>query len=465
MIRRRLNRTYFFLRLTTYSLPLLAFAVAAYLRFGLDPQVLDSGGVDPAPYFGLLLLGTVVWAVVSDHFGLCTIEHLFAPTGKTQRTLLASIITYAAILVTAFFYGGASFSRLFVLLSAVALVVLAVLARLVFRVIWHRNRGHKNGWIKILVVGADEFAHRAAMTMMAGQVAPCRVVGYVRLAGQTAAETSAPVHDIRQIEELTSGNGFDEVILALPLSRYDEIPSLMGRLESLCVPVRAVMDFGQGVSVRERLFDLGGMMMIDLRVTAAESVTYSILKRAFDLVFSLGAMAIMSPLMLLIAALVKLTSAGPVLFVQERVGLNGKVFRMYKFRTMYTGKGKESDTRWTVPNDPRCTGIGAFLRATSLDELPQFLNVIKGDMSVVGPRPERPYFVQKFLRDVARYNARHYMKVGITGWAQVNGWRGDTSIAKRLEYDLYYLKNWSLSFDIQIILLTLIRGLSSRNAY
>lgn len=465
MIRGRLNRTYFFLRLTTYSLPLLAFALAAYLRFGLDPQVLDAGGVDPAPYFGLLLLGTVVWAIVSDHFGLCTIEHLFAPTGKTQRTLLASIITYAAILVTAFFYGGASFSRLFVLLSAIALVVLAVLARLVFRVIWHRQRGRKNGWIKVLVVGADEFAHRAAVAMMAGQVAPCQVVGYIRLPGQTAAETDAPIHDLSQIEKLTSGNGFDEVILALPLSRYDEIPSLMGRLESLCVPVRAVMDFGQGVSVRERLFDLGGMMMLDLHVTAAESVTYSILKRAFDLVFSLSAVTLLSPLMLLIAALVKLTSAGPVLFVQERVGLNGKVFRMYKFRTMYTGKGKESDTRWTVPNDPRCTKIGAFLRATSLDELPQFLNVISGDMSVVGPRPERPYFVQKFLRDVALYNARHYMKVGITGWAQVNGWRGDTSIAKRLEYDLYYLKNWSLSFDIQIILLTLIRGLSGRNAY
>jgi Undecaprenyl-phosphate glucose phosphotransferase len=465
MIRRRLNRTYFCLRLTTYSLPLLAFAIAAYLRFGLDPGAVDLGGVNPAPYFGLLLVGTVVWAVVSDHFGLCTIEHLFAPTGKTRRTLLACLVTYAAILVTAFFYGGASFSRVFVLLSAVALVFLTVCARLVFRVIWHRKRGRKNGWVKILVVGADEFAQRAAGAMMAGQVAPCRVVGYVRLPGQTAAETDVPVHDLRNIETLTSGNGFDEVILALPLCRYDEIPNLMRRLESLCVPVRAVIDFGQGVSVRERVFDLGGIMMLDLHATASESVTYSVLKRAFDLVFSLGAVTVMSPLMLLIAALIKLTSAGPVLFVQERVGLNGKVFRMYKFRTMHLGESEESDTRWTVPNDPRCTRVGAFLRATSLDELPQFLNVMRGDMSVVGPRPERPYFVQKFLRDMALYNARHYMKVGITGWAQVNGWRGDTSISKRLEYDLYYLKNWSLTFDVQIILLTLIRGLSSRNAY
>jgi len=147
------------------------------------------------------------------------------------------------------------------------------------------------------------------------------------------------------------------------------------------------------------------------------------------------------------------------------VGLNGRPFRMHKFRTMRVGSPEEDETRWTVENDPRRTKIGAFLRRTNLDELPQFFNVLWGDMSIVGPRPERPCFVRKFLQEVAQYNRRHYLKVGITGWAQVNGWRGDTSIAKRIEYDLYYLKNWSLTFDLKIIFLTLWRGFADKNAY
>jgi len=170
-------------------------------------------------------------------------------------------------------------------------------------------------------------------------------------------------------------------------------------------------------------------------------------------------------LMAVIAVLIRLTSPGPILFVQDRVGLNGKLFRMYKFRTMRVSDSSESDSRWTSPGDPRRTPLGVFLRRTSLDELPQFFNVLKGDMSVVGPRPERPRFVAKFLNEVARYNSRHRLKVGITGWAQVNGWRGDTSIRKRVEHDLFYLQNWSFAFDVRIIFLTIFPKYRNRNAY
>jgi lipopolysaccharide/colanic/teichoic acid biosynthesis glycosyltransferase len=153
--------------------------------------------------------------------------------------------------------------------------------------------------------------------------------------------------------------------------------------------------------------------------------------------------------------------------MQERIGLNGKPFKMYKFRTMHMSEtdSEEGDTRWTTQDDPRRTWLGVFLRKTSLDELPQFINVLKGDMSVVGPRPERPHFVRQFLQDVARYNHRHCLKVGITGWAQVNGWRGNTSINKRIEYDLYYLQNWSFTFDLRIIVMTIFSALIDRNAY
>ena len=168
----------------------------------------------------------------------------------------------------------------------------------------------------------------------------------------------------------------------------------------------------------------------------------------------------------LIAVAIRLTSGEPVLFVQERVGLSGRIFGMYKFRTMRLDDPAESDKHWTTADDPCCTPVGKFLRRTNLDELPQFFNVLKGEMSVVGPRPERPFFVQKFLQDVAKYNSRHYLKVGITGWAQVNGWRGNTSIPRRVEHDLYYLRHWSLAFDLKIMLLTVWRTLvANRNAY
>jgi exopolysaccharide biosynthesis polyprenyl glycosylphosphotransferase len=196
-----------------------------------------------------------------------------------------------------------------------------------------------------------------------------------------------------------------------------------------------------------------------------ESFSYVVGKRGFDIFFSGLAILLTGPLMLLFAVAIKLTSPGPALFRQQRVGLNGRTFFMYKFRTMRHTGPDESDRRWTQRDDPRRTRFGRWLRAVSLDELPQFFNVLSGDMSVVGPRPERPYFVEQFRQTVSLYNTRHGLKVGITGWAQVNGWRGDTSIAKRVEHDLYYLNNWSFGFDLRIILLTILHLFSPKNAY
>ena len=225
------------------------------------------------------------------------------------------------------------------------------------------------------------------------------------------------------------------------------------------------MDLGEGIIIREKLFQLGNIQMLDLSSTPTESLDYALLKRVFDVGFSLGVLVLTAPIFGLIALIIRLTSHGPIFFVQERIGLNGKPFQMYKFRSMRVGPSPESDTQWTTAEDHRRTRFGTLLRKTSLDELPQFINVLKGDMSVVGPRPERPHFVHKFLLEVSRYNHRHSLKVGITGWAQVNGWRGDTSIEKRVEFDLYYLQNWTFSFDLRIILLTILSGLMNKNAY
>jgi Undecaprenyl-phosphate glucose phosphotransferase len=271
--------------------------------------------------------------------------------------------------------------------------------------------------------------------------------------------------ELEALETMTVEPRADDVLIAVPLPRLAEASILVRQLERLSVPVRAILDLGPGISFRNTIFHSGDTTFLDLNATPSEAVAYTILKRTFDLAFATLVAILTAPLMLLIAAAIRLTSPGPVLFAQDRVGLNGRLFRVYKFRTMSVGNPGESDTRWTTSNDPRRTRLGAFLRATNLDELPQFFNVLKGEMSVVGPRPERPYFVKKFQDDVAQYNTRHYLKVGITGWAQVNGWRGDTSISKRVEHDLYYLRNWSLWFDMKIIWLTLWRGFFSKNAY
>jgi len=200
-------------------------------------------------------------------------------------------------------------------------------------------------------------------------------------------------------------------------------------------------------------------------MTSVETARYLRWKRAFDVSFALLALTVMAPVLAVIALAIRLTSPGPALFVQSRVGRKGKIFRMYKFRTMRRSPETESDRLWTAANDPRCTRFGAFLRRSSLDELPQFFNVLRGDMSVVGPRPERPFFCVKFTHEIRRYSDRLRLQAGITGWAQVHGYRGDTSMRRRVACDLYYLRHWSFLLDLRIIFRTLCQGFFNPNAY
>jgi len=286
----------------------------------------------------------------------------------------------------------------------------------------------------------------------------------VRLPEQDVA-IEGPIYELDQIPAFSNGHSVDDIIIALPSSRIGDVRRVTPFLEKLCVPTRVVIDLGDNVGVRSRLIELGGIRMLDLQPTLSESGSYLVQKRVFDIAFSVFFLLFTLPITLPIALAIKLTSSGPIFFVQERVGLNGRVFKMLKFRTMRLGSREEGDTRWTSPNDPRRTKVGALLRQMNIDEVPQFLNVLMGDMSIVGPRPERPHFVERFLDQFDRYNVRHTFKVGITGWAQVNGWRGDTSIAKLVEYDLYYLRNWSLTFDLQVIIMTALHAFNSKNAY
>ena len=464
MIRSRLSYVGFYLRVSTLLLPACAYFIAIKMRFGFNLLFFRTPPMGLPSYWGVLLLTTIIWALAAEESGLWSVEQLYAPAGKSRRLLEALAFTYAVVMAIGFLYRQASYSRLVIAISAIALFILATVLRIAFRVFLELLRESGRNEVKILVVGTDRFARRVGTSLLHGEVLPCKVVGFVRLPDQEIA-VDGPVYEMDQIPIFSNGNSINDVIIALPAARLSDVEKIAPKLEKLCVPTRVVIDLGEGVVLRDRLIDLGGIHMLDLRPTLAESGPYLFQKRIFDMALSTLILLVTLPVTLLIALAIRLSSQGPIFFVQDRVGLNGRVFRMFKFRTMRVGSREEGDTRWTSDNDPRRTAVGTFLRRTNLDELPQFLNVLKGDMSIVGPRPERPYFVERFLEEFDRYNYRHMFKAGITGWAQVNGWRGDTSIAKRVEYDLYYLRNWSLTFVLQIISMTVLRMFSSKNAY
>jgi len=464
-MRGRLKLAQYGLTLALFLVPLVSFAVAAYLRFATHLLPRYSSDAEPSSYFGLLLLTTILWALITEHYELNSIETQLLAKATAGRVFLACVLTYVAVLSITFFYRGTTFSRLFIWLSCFNLYVLTLFVQLVFSRFWGRTENNGKRTFQILMIGADSFARRVAGSLVADRVTTCRIKGYVRLPGQHCDLEGTSLYELSDIDRLAIGNGIDDVVVAVPPERFGDLPGIRKQLAPICAPIRLALDLGENVERRQRLFTFGDLLMIDLQSTPAESFLYIILKRAFDLCFSAVALVLAAPLFVLIAIAIRLSSPGPVIFVQERVGLNGKLFRMLKFRTMSMSSADESDTRWTVRNDPRCTRIGKFLRQTGLDELPQFFNVLRGEMSVVGPRPERPVLVQRFMQSVGNYNRRHYLKVGITGWAQVNGWRGDTSIEKRIEYDLYYVGHWTLLFDLRIVLLTLLRGFTDKNAY
>lgn len=264
---------------------------------------------------------------------------------------------------------------------------------------------------------------------------------------------------------LAENRDIDEIIITLEMKDYDKLKTIISICEKLGIRTQIIPSYYKYFPAKPYVEEIGGLPLINIRYTPLDNILNKAIKRGIDIVGSLLAIIIFSPVMLIIAILIKLTSKGPIIFKQERIGLNRKPFIMYKFRSMRQQDPEEEKKDWTVKNDPRKTKIGAFIRKTSIDELPQFFNVLKGDMSLIGPRPERPFYVEKFKDEIPKYMVKHQVRPGITGWAQVNGWRGDTSIKKRIECDIYYIENWSLTLDIKIVILTFFKGFINNNAY
>lgn len=268
-----------------------------------------------------------------------------------------------------------------------------------------------------------------------------------------------------ELEKILENNRLDEIALTLALREYYKLKRIVAICEKSGVHTKFVPDYNDIIPTRPYTEDLLGLPVVNIRHVPLTNSFNMICKRAMDIVGAIVAIIIFSPVMLVTAVLVKITSKGPLIYKQERVGLHNQTFQMYKFRSMEVQSAKSEKRAWTVRDDPRVTKVGRVIRKTSIDELPQLFNILKGDMSLVGPRPERPFFVEKFREEIPRYMVKHQVRPGLTGWAQVNGYRGDTSIKKRIEYDLYYIENWTMGLDIKILFLTFFKGFVNKNAY
>lgn len=270
---------------------------------------------------------------------------------------------------------------------------------------------------------------------------------------------------IANLMVILPANRLDEIVITLGLNEYYRLEEIVSLCEKSGVHTKFIPDYNKIIPTRPYTEDILGLPVINIRYVPLSNTFNAVLKRLMDIGGSIVAIILASPVMLVASVLIKLTSPGPLIYKQERVGLHNKTFWMYKFRSMEVQPEQDEKKAWTVKNDPRVTGIGKFMRKTSIDELPQLFNIFKGDMSLVGPRPERPFFVEKFREEIPRYMVKHQVRPGLTGWAQVNGYRGDTSIRKRIECDLYYIENWTIGFDIKIIILTFFKGFINKNAY
>ncbi len=328
-----------------------------------------------------------------------------------------------------------------------------------------RAKGYNQRYI--LIIGA-----RRSGQELAKKTRKCRWMGFqiigfvddVEELQNTSIDGIPVLGTICELPNLLEKYRVDQVYCALPFREMDRILELADILTRTTVDFRIIPDLVSLTTLNASFFDIDGLPVLGVRESPLQGVG-SLYKRLFDLVFATLALIAFSPLMLLIAIAIKFSSPGPVFYRQRRVGWDGKDFEILKFRSMCANAEEGKGAQWTTAGDARRTRFGAFLRRCSLDELPQFFNVLKGEMSVVGPRPERPEFIKEFSENIPNYMLRHKTRAGLTGWAQVNGWRGNTSIRKRVQYDLYYIEHWSLWFDLRIILDTIFRGLIHRNAY
>jgi len=444
-----------------------AWIFAYWIRFETEFVPADKGVPSFQNYYSMLFFIWLIWAFVFKRTGLYRPMRGAKPRKEIWLLLNANSLALVVFISATYLFREKSvpFSRLvflyFGFFATAGTILLRSLLRYTLREV--RRRGYNLRYM--LIVGAGQLAGDVASRIRKHRELGIQVVGCLSKDGN---ERKGPrgipvVGKYDDLDKYLDRLEIDQLVVALPIEDNQCLPKVLASIGDSLVDIKVIPDLHGFSTLGNSIEDFEGLPVISLRSSPLEGIN-RIAKRTVDILVASVALLILSPIFLLIALFIKLSSSGSVFYEQERVSLDGSPFSILKFRTMSTN-AESSGPGWTKPGDSRVTPIGRILRALSLDELPQLFNVIRGDMSIVGPRPERPVFIEEFRKRIPRYMLRHKVPAGMTGWAQVNGWRGDTSIEKRIEHDLYYIENWSLILDLKILMLTFARGFINRNAY
>ena len=443
-----------------------ALAVAYWLRFEAEIIPVTKGVPAFSAYLRLFPFVAALWPLVYYFHGLYRVRRNRSSVEEGFSVLVATALATLLLIGTATFTRGFDYSRAALALFFAADVVFVFAARTAIRRYLEEAWRHGYGIQRVLVVGAGRLGRAVVDKLVERPEAGLRAVAFVDDDPEKLGSSYAGVPVVAstaQVARVVEEKRADAVFLALPLEAHRAMLAVLKDVARTVADVRVVPDLLQHITFRAGVEDLDGLPVVHLTQVPLTG-WMSLVKRTLDLSIASAALVLLSPLFAVIALAIRLTGR-PILYRQRRMGLDGRPFEIVKFRSMRPGAEDDTGPTWAGPEDPRRTFVGRFLRRWSLDELPQLVNVVKGEMSLVGPRPERPEFVREFKEKFPQYMLRHRVRAGMTGWAQVHGWRGSTSLAKRIEYDLYYIENWSLALDLKILWLTIRYGLRHRNAY
>ena len=446
-----------------------SYMLAWYLKFASPFSSIDAsvGVLDMRTYFQMLYVIVPGYLILYYNFNLYTPKR--ATVHKYEILNIFQANTVGLILLMAGWYlvAQVDFSRGMMAYFYLLNIILTNITRSLIRALlqYFREKGYNIKYI--LLVGysraAEQYINRIKSNPQWGYVV--RGILDDSVPRGTLYKGVKVVGTIENLLYILPENKLDEIAITLSLKDYDNLEHIVDLCEKSGVHTKFIPDYNSMFPSRPYTEDLMGLPVVNIRYVPLSNTLNWIAKRVVDIVVALIGLVVSSPVMLIAAIAVRCTSRGPIIFRQERIGLHNRPFKMYKFRTMKVQKPSSEKKEWTTKDDPRVTKVGKFLRKTSIDELPQLFNILKGDMSVVGPRPERPQFVDKFKEEIPRYMVKHQVRPGLTGWAQINGYRGDTSIKRRIEYDIFYIENWTMSFDIKIMFLTIFKGFINKNAY
>ncbi len=446
-----------------------SYMLAWYLKFASpfsnsDPSV---GALSMGTYFEMLIVIVPGCLMLYYAFNLYTAKRATVHKYEILNIFQANTVGLIILMAGWYMVSQIHFSRLMMGYFYVLNIIFTTLGRSLIRIMlqYFREKGYNLKYI--LLVGysraAEEYINRINGNPQWGYVV--RGILDDSVPSGTLYKGVKVLGRIGNLSYILPQSKLDEIAITLSLKDYDHLEQIVDMCEKSGVHTKFIPDYNSLFPSRPYTEDLMGLPVINIRHVPLSNTLNWIAKRIVDVITALAGLVVSSPVMLAAAIAVGCTSRGPVIFKQERIGLHNKPFRMYKFRTMEVQKPSREAQGWTTKNDPRVTRVGRFLRRTSIDELPQLFNILMGDMSVVGPRPERPQFVEKFKEEIPRYMVKHQVRPGLTGWAQINGYRGDTSIKRRIEYDIFYIENWTMSFDIKIMFLTIFKGFINKNAY